>query len=414
MKKYYILLSVILISCGQDFKQDLEKANSLFKENKTEEAKVYYEKAAAKGSADAHFALAYSYVVTKDVAIYHYSEAAKKGHQEALQYALESLFYRGNDLLLTNPKAALDLYKQAKIANPNIKVYDEEEVIKTLEMAASVPLLDSKQLIEKYNLRNDKGFGNDEYYIWELAETASRGQRFENPTNLLVLQLIVLGGSVPAELNAAFNVYYQLWRANSPLVEFNLCNFVTSGYGMGYCTSRVEKKENDSFDREIDSLKTVLNLQDISLLQNGYRDAVLFFDKKVWGEEGHDGSAYAAMGISSLLEHKRKYFETINGIIKGELPQVENTLAENDALLNEQYSKIITQLKQSPVKGMNMSITDASFREVQIQWLKYRDSNTTLFIEISQEKNPDYWNNFFTCERLKDYKNLEEIISINN
>ncbi len=409
IKSIVILIYLILVNgYGASYIKDLNTANNLYDQDKKDKAKNFFLKAAKNGSAEAHFKLAYQYIVEKKDAIYHYSEAAKLGHSKALKYALEELFFRGNDLVLANPQKALKIYKIAKSKNSEIKLYNEENTIKILKMASEVPLLDGKKLIEDYQLKGE--FHNDGYYIWKLAEKASKGQKFKNPTPLLVLQLIIKGGFVPAELEGAVSDYYDIWKNKKKIVEFDICQYVTSGYGMSLCANRQKEKENQRVEKELSSLLIDIKINNKDLLYSAYRITAKYLEAKVWNEEGHDGSGYVQWATDSLLEQKNKYIKLLKNIANGYIPESKGSLSQNDALLNKRYKELRTKLKKSPVQGMRILIHEEGFKKVQRLWIPYRDKNVKLFIAISKNKNIDFWNNYFTIQRIKEYDSLSGII----
>lgn len=413
MKKTIILLSLLFtVSNSASFTKDLNTANSLYKQNKKIEAKAYYLKASKNNSAQAHFKLAYQYVVNKKDAIYHYSQAAKLGHSEALHYALEELFFRGNDLIFANPKKALEVYNIAKKNNNKITFYDEKNSIEILKIASKVPLLNGEQFIKKYQLEKNKDFKNDSYFIWKLAEKASRGEIFSNPSPKLVLQLIIKGGFVPAELKSAVFDYYDIWKNKKELVEFNICNYVTSGYGMSLCAKRQEKNENIKIEKDLSTLLNDINPSNKELLYSSYKTTSKYLDTKVWNEEGHDGSGYVQWATSSLLEQKNEHMKFIKKIANGFIPAIKGSLSKNDKILNKKYKEIKKELKKNPISGMRMSITEEMFTQVQKSWLEYRDINVKLYSSISSEKDMNYWKNYITIQRIKDYNSLEDIIKI--
>ncbi len=411
MKNIIILIIMLLtIVYSANAIENLDTANKLYKQNKKEEAKKYYLEASKNGSAEAHFKLAYQYRVDKKNAIYHYSEAAKLGHAEALEHALDYLFFRGNDLILANPKKALEIYYIAKKKNSKIKIFDEEGTVKLLKIASEVPLLDGENLIKEYQLEKDEGFQTYSYYIWELAEKASRGEKFKNPTSELVLQLIIKGGDVPAELGGAVSDYYDIWKNKKELIEFDICNYVTSGSGMSLCARRQEERENNKINKELSSILTEINITDKKVLYNSYKITSEYLEAKVWNEEGHDGSGYAQWATDSLLDQKNEYLNLIKKIANGFIPECKGSLTENDTTLNKRYKEIREKLKKSPVSGMRMSITEEDFKKVQRLWIPYRDRNVKLYIAISKQKDINFWKNYFTIQRIKEYDSLEDII----
>jgi len=130
MKSYpiiFISLVLVFAGCSGNHTQDLKQADQVYEAGDRDAAKKLYLKAAKKGSPEAHFAIAHKYSVTPEESIYHFSEAAKRGHDEALDYALDALLFRANSLERATPQKALEVYKQAKKANPEIKLLESNE-----------------------------------------------------------------------------------------------------------------------------------------------------------------------------------------------------------------------------------------------------------------------------------------------
>jgi len=408
MKKLYILLFIPAISFSQSnidtllFYQDLNYANLLYNNNR-EEAKEYYIKAANNGSADAHFYLAYRYVVTQEDAIYHFSEAARKGHERALGYALDYLFFRGNNLILSNPKEALSLYYTVKNINPDIKLYDEENKLEVLKIASLFDLLDGEEFINKYNLKDN----SSGYYIWELAEKASHGEIFENPSSDLVMQLIIKGGHVPAETQLAVKDYYSLMSTSNDLVPFSLCNYITSGFGQGYCASKYYDEWILELKKEIDHLSYILDLPNISLINDAYEATIKYIEDKAFYEEGHDGSGFVAWAYESIIDQQRSYLDLIRAINNGYIPEISGLYESNDKVLNEKYNDLLNKLELSPIRGMRFSVSDEDLRHVQRLWISYRNVNTELFMHLSKIDDRSFWYNYFTVERIKDFDYLQ-------
>ena len=69
----------------------------------------------------------------------------------------------------------------------------------------------------------------------------------------------------------------------------------------------------------------------------------------------------------------------------------------------------VFKLKSSPIQGMRFTVSDERLRHVQRLWLPYRNLNTELFILLSNQKNKTFWYNFFTVERLKDFKSIKQL-----
>lgn len=384
---------------------DLKYANEIYKNN-NDEAKRYYLKAAKLGSAEAHFNLAYKYPVSQEEGIYHFSEAAIRGHEKALGYALDYLFFRGNSFTHVNPKKALEVYYLAKKSNPNIELYDEKNKLNTLKIAASFDLLDYEEIIKKYDLPKN----SSPYYIWELAELASKGEVFDNPSSDLVMKLIINGGFVPAEIMYAVQDYYsQMGLRSDELIPFKICNYITSGIGQGYCSSKSYDNWKIELEKEIDSLSLSFNTNYKRLLYHAYNSTIEYIHDKAFYEEGHDGSGYVAWAYESVINQQRKYINFLKKINSGFIPKNVGSFELNDAALNLEYNQLLSQLKSSPIQGMRFTVSDERLRHVQRLWIPYRNLNTQLFVLLSNQKNETFWYNFFTVERLKDFKSIKQL-----
>jgi TPR repeat protein len=121
-----ILASIALSTgaFGQGYEEYLSKADKSYESGDKEAANALYMKAAEEGSAEAHFALAYKYRLPPKESLYHYVEAAKKGHEKALEYALDGLLFQSGGMRTADPQKALDLYLEVKKSYPAIHLAD--------------------------------------------------------------------------------------------------------------------------------------------------------------------------------------------------------------------------------------------------------------------------------------------------
>jgi hypothetical protein len=215
----------------------LKKGESALKAGDQESARIAFEKAAELGSAEAHFALAYKFVNSPEQSAYHFAEAAKRGHQEALDRALDKLFFMARNLMVGNPKEALEVYRLAVNANAAVR-WPRYRNIDTVRKCAEAGAFDADAFIDAHGLAQEHdtsylGF----YHVWELAEDAAAGGRFGPPNAELVLHLVCRGGVVPAEVEFAVSTVHAQWKAGKA-PDFNICNNVSSRIGIGYCSGR--------------------------------------------------------------------------------------------------------------------------------------------------------------------------------
>jgi len=401
----FLLLSTILVSgCGGNYEEDLKQAEEAYQAGDKESAKALYSKAADKGSPEAHFSLAYKYRVTSEESIYHYSEAAKKGHGKALGYALEKLLFRANSLKIADPQGALSLYYKAKKANPDLDLYDEENKLKTMKKCAEIKGFDVDTFMKKYGV-NDEDDEFPFYDVWELAEEASRDGRFGEPDPELVFNLVIRGSWVPAELEYAVEETYKNWK-NGEVKEFNICDYVTSGAGMGYCMSRADSEDKKDREAQLVDLEEKLNKNASPLLREAYASAVKFIEKKAVCEEGHDGTGRAAWMISSEMKQKNAYLKLIADVQGGFKPTPANSFDKADELLNKTYKETIKGLEAKKDDTLFPLPSVDELREIQRLWIPYRDASVKLFAILNPSVDEAMWKSWLTEIREKQLKDI--------
>jgi len=401
-----ILLSTILLAgCGGNYTEDLKQAEETYQAGDKESAKALYSKAADKGSPEAHFALAYKYHVTSEESIYHYSEAAKKGHGKALGYALEHLLFRANSLKYADPQKALNLYHQAKKANPDLELYDEENKLRIMKMCVEPGKFDAEAFCKKYGLEPENH--NTMYHVWQIAEEVSRGGRFGKPDPELILHLVARGGWAPAELQYAVEEAYKNWK-NGEAKEFNICDHITSGGGMGFCASRMNDEDKKDREAKLVNLEEIMGANLSPLIRDAYDSAVKFIEAKASNEEGHGGSGITAWILGSEIDQKNEYLKLIADVHGGFKPSPANGFDKSDQLLNETYQKVIKDIKARSEKDYYLPSVD-ELREIQRLWIPYRDASVKLFVTINPSVNESVWKSWLTEVRTKQ---LKEILSL--
>jgi tetratricopeptide (TPR) repeat protein len=395
-----------LTAFGQEDKDWLLKADKYFQAGEKEKAKEYYLKAAELGSAEAHFAIAYKFIVTKEESIFHYSEAAKRGHAEALQYALDALLFRANSLTLADPQKALELYELAKKRNPSIELIDEEDQLDVIKKCAEAGPFDAAAFIRTYHLQIDAGFEERFYSVWELAEEASRGGRFGRPDPKLAFQLIIRGGCVPTELILAVTDYYEAWKSGTAK-EFDICDHVTSGLGQTYCSELARGEADDAYQTELRSIIGAVDRRAKAFVEPASAAAAEFIVAKAEREEKHGGSGVGAWVNESIIEQRAQFLSTVQKISGGYRPPNVDDPAVSDRTLNETYRSVIEKLKVTPIVGTNFIGVDAEgVREVQRLWIPYRDRCAALFARLSPGTTEAFWKSWLTQIRIRELKKI--------
>lgn len=406
MKKriaYLAMVVVTSIMAGEKYDALLQQANSMYLAGDKDSAKKLYETAAALGSPEAHYALASQYVLSPQESVEHFAEAAKKGNQDALEYALDGLFFRANSLQIANPQKALELYTTAKKVNPNLHLYEEDDHIQTIQMCAESKGFDKDDFIKKYHLNNlssDKAYG-----VWELAEEASHDGKFGKANPKLVFDLVCRGGEVPNEMVLAVKDTYSDWK-KMKTEGFGLCNYVMSGYGMGYCASRAEQEDSPKRAKKYTEVNNKLDSDGKKALANAYKIAKSFFELKASQEEGYGGTSYGAMVVSSETGQNNYYLDLLKKIYSGYKPDHIKQLKENDKLLNETYKIVMKKIpdKEEGYDPSEVSVNDV--KAVQRLWIPYRDSSAKLFTILNPSVSEDVWKSYLTQIRIEELKAL--------
>ena len=363
---FLMVLNALVPLWGQTAEQNLAAADKAFQAGDQAGAEKLYRKAAEEGSAEAHFALGYKFSLPGNEGLIHFIEAAKMGHEKALDSALEGLLLRADSLKNSDPQKALDLYETAKKANPNLKLFDEEGTVKILKMCAEPKGFDADAFIKKYGITDEE---MDGYGIWELAAEASKGGRFGKPDPLLVFNLVMRGSQVPAELAGSVEATYKNWKKGVVKV-FDPCDFITSGMGQGYCARREEEKAEAKRAAKEKSLIVKWPKDQQKAFDVLKKASADYFEARSRNEVDLSGTARGAFVIEEEDSLKVNFQKALTNFEKGKFPQFTGKdFKITDYKLNDLYSRIM-KLKDL----QNGTVTPEGVRMAQVKWLPYRDA----------------------------------------
>lgn len=412
--KAVIMSLFMLIASGsgsyaQSTQELLAQANKAFLAGNEDAAKVLYLNAIAQGSADAHYWLASRYRMGYEEALHHYSEAAKSGHAEALTHALDMLLFRANSLTQTDPKKALDLYNEAKKANPKLNTgYLDEERKRVMAMCAEPKGFNAQEFMKKYGLKET---GPQPYYIWELAEEASKGGRFGKADPELVFNLVMRGGFAPVELMSAVEDTYRNWKTGV-VRKFDICKYVTSSYGQGYCADRVTDEKEEREGGKLAGISAKLGKRRNKLLDKAYDAATKFFEEKAENEEGYRcGTAHVAMVLSSKTTQSDQYLALVEKVMKKKFkPSPKDDLEGADQKLNGVYQDMMDRLKKDADSPCPCIPAQDEIKSVQRAWIVYRDASVKLFVAVNPAINEKTWRSWLTETRRKELESALKLI----
>ncbi len=395
---------------GMAMETEIARANALYEAGKEDEAKVLYQQAADQGSAEGHFRLAYQYVLDGELGRDHFVAAARLGHDEALDFALDELLFRANGLKRANPKLAMEVYLEAKKANPNLMLYDEADTVLAMERCLKAPPFEADAFMEKYGVADEDG-EYPFYDIWELAEEASLGGRFGTPDPGLVFNLVVRGGQVPAEFNSAVEAVYSNY-VEGVVRPFDISDHITSGMGMGYCALREDEKCETKRVERIDALANAYPGIHAGCIRLTYSAATTYFDFKARIEEGHGGSGRAAWVTESAGEHKDRFVERLGSMMAGEMAWPTN---DTDTVRLELLDTL-EQMQQLLLDKTNPIIdlpTPDQVTLVQWQWSNFMESLVHLMEQAQPSINSDAIRTSMALERIGHLKAFQHLVKDN-
>lgn len=333
-------------------------------------------------------------------------EAATAGHRHALERVLDNLFFTagydneisGSPIERASPSLALDIYRQAKKANPSLQINGVE----TMEMCAAAGKLDINALIKKYPLENENRYG-----VWELAEEASREGRFGSPNSQLVLQLVCRGGPDPHQKGAmmrAVSSLYNNWKSGV-IKEFNICNsldFDAGDFGsaMYYCEEHKQEKE---ILEGLKKLSSGLDKNIYALMVDNYRIYKKYIDAYI-GEadvpNGLSASGHQEVVLSVTMDAKDSYLKRIKDVKAGFIPKPKQNFLAAQEKLNQTYLNFLAIRKECERKVFEKDLMSDEIQNAQVIWDKYRDSSAKLFKHLNPSVDENTWKIWLTEYRV--------------
>jgi hypothetical protein len=396
-----------LCAMGGPLEETATQANALYEAGKKDEAKVLYQQLAEQGFAEGHFRLAYQYILEGDQGRDHFIAAARLGHQEALGYALDELLFRANGLRAANPSLAMEVYQQARKANPQLELYDEAAKLKTMELCLKAPPFDVDAFMAKYGIEDE----DDEYPfydVWELAEEASHGGRFGTPDPGLVFNLVIRGGLVPAEFQFAVEETHANY-VQGVIRPFDICDYASSGIGVGYCAGRayrVSEKERLSRVDQVAARHPNIHSGCIRLTYTAFSQ---FIDFKTDYEEGHGGSGRSAWILDSEVEQKDAFLDRLESLLSGTVPSVTN---EAEAVRSELVETLQQTLELLDAQAEPREYVPSAEQVMTVhrQWHNYVEIMGHLMLQIHPSVDESFWKTWLAGQRMEQLKAVQQLV----
>jgi|GEM_PF-5845338 len=413
--KYILILTLVLsfLSCNQDKQKQADayfnQAERLYDDKEKEEAKKLYLKSSKKGNLEAHYQLTFKYLKDEN-SYYHMSTAAELGHEKSLMKTLNYLILSPDTFKQANPKEALKIYNKA-IQN-NIKIKLDKDDIKILEIANQYPKLNVANFIKSNKITEDKCYLNCHYYVWTLAEEASRGERFKNASPKLTMQLILRGAQTSRELYEAVTYYHDqiINNKENVLIKFDICDFVSSTTGYNFCYERryqIEKKKNNTI---LTKIKNKTSSDKLKLFNLAYKRAKEYFRIKSTHEELHGGGGAEAEHSNNT--HLKEHIELLDQVFNNTfiIPNSLGNLDKNKVILDNKHKKALAKLSIFFKKKLPINIGENILIKTQKKWKRYLKYNVEILSYLSKNKELDtkFWENYLTEKRIVSLITLNE------
>ena len=345
-----------------------------------------------------------------------YETPARAGDLNALSYHLDALVFRANNVIEADPQRAYTflsklleerrLTPQRNESEYLWRWYDE--ALESLRMAAEAGPFDGQAFLTRHGL--DKGDAPlDIYEVWEWAEQASRGA-FGEPDPDLIFQLVIRGGMVPSEWVLAVRDVYPKWKAGETF-EFDLCRYVGSGMGVGYCNHRRELKQDREVRQRLDRIALMLPPSQSHLPSEAYGAAITFFRLKAKHEEGHTGAGIwrARHREGSVMRHKDRFMEWLEARTDLLLPADPPDLHQVDAKIQAILEELLGAIEADDYWPEYYGISWDGIQEAQEAWHKMRRLTLRLLYAMGGQEFAGQWQAELYAERLK---NLQSTLSV--
>lgn len=186
----------------------------------------------------------------------------------------------------------------------------------------------------------------------------------------LAIKLACTIGGAPAEIEGRLQHLDTIRTAGIGHADFDLCDDITSGYMMGYCSAHVARVQQVSRSERLDRLTAKWAGGEKTSLRRLEKLADRYFEARVDYEVDASGTARAAMAISEDAALREDLLASLERFESGSLPRYsEPQFAAADARLNGVYTRVLSIPEFS-----HGTVTKGGIKATQRLWLKYRDA----------------------------------------
>ncbi|HFD2360605.1 TPA: lysozyme inhibitor LprI family protein, partial [Legionella pneumophila] len=236
---------------------------------------------------------------------------------------------------------------------------------------------------------------NKDYNVLVMAYANGRGVTF-NP-DLAMHFACMMEDAAPAEMDSRIAHLAQIKEGNKK-TSFDICDDITSGYMMGWCSSIDQRLEDVKRNKKINDLVSQWTAQEQLLYQQVRKTAEVYIRDHSMNEIDLSGTARSAFAINAQLNLNQRLFELLQKVNRCETPLMTiKQYEEMDKQLNNIYKKLMADTSSFQYT----TVTKEGIKKTEIAWIQYRDA----WIQLARVKCPkisvESWQVLLIQDRIK-------------
>ncbi|HAU2362198.1 TPA: DUF1311 domain-containing protein, partial [Legionella pneumophila] len=244
---------------------------------------------------------------------------------------------------------------------------------------------------------------NKDYNVLVMAYANGRGVTF-NP-DLAMHFACMMEDAAPAEMDSRIAHLAQIKEGNKK-TSFDICDDITSGYMMGWCSSIDQRLEDVKRNKKINDLVSQWTAQEQLLYQQVRKTAEVYIRDHSMNEIDLSGTARSAFAINAQLNLNQRLFELLQKVNRCETPLMTiKQYEEMDKQLNNIYKKLMADTSSFQYT----TVTKEGIKKTEIAWIQYRDA----WIQLARVKCPkisvESWQVLLIQDRIKLLNEILEL-----
>lgn len=244
---------------------------------------------------------------------------------------------------------------------------------------------------------------NKDYNVLVMAYANGRGVTF-NP-DLAMHFACMMEDAAPAEMDSRIAHLAQIKEGNKK-TSFDICDDITSGYMMDWCSSIDQRLEDVKRNKKINDLVSQWTAQEQLLYQQVRKTAEVYIRDHSMNEIDLSGTARSAFAINAQLNLNQRLFELLQKVNRCETPLMTiKQYEEMDKQLNNIYKKLMADTSSFQYT----TVTKEGIKKTEIAWIQYRDA----WIQLARVKCPkisvESWQVLLIQDRIKLLNEILEL-----